>query len=396
MIHSMNFCLLTMILGASALRIGTLSEESLDLREVPRFGGDSLQTFATRTPPLTKMDAVHVHPLDEMHSIQLQKSGVNSNDLRCSALWNRSYVIGSDGKHKCRKREMNPRALDGAPTPNMCIREYRDVVSDAFNEYGYWSDCLLLADLWKSLPDRSSEHQTADVTDSCAAGYQSKKLYMDIGANIGTCLLQMIARADVPHTLAFEPNPANLFYLTNSILATPGAPDKCSLFPDALGSSTEEHLIYSEPGNAGNTILDSPTHASQIPVGKVITHALDDVLMKNGPPPYIHLLKIDAQGYEVKIFQGASKLFSARAVNAVKFELATDWLIDQNTTQAEYINQFINYGFDIYMTDNLEKPLDHKSLQSFACNFKGVVDLVAVLKASRPDGPEFKLVCPGH
>jgi len=233
-----------------------------------------------------------------------------------------------------------------------------------------------------------------DAMDSCVAGLQTNpKLYVDIGANIGTCLLQMIARTDVPHTLAFEPNPANLFYLTNSMLATPGAADKCSLYPDALGATSEEHVIYQEPGNAGNTVLDHPIHANAKPVGKVITRALDDVLMQNGRSPYIHLLKIDAQGYEVQILRGASKLLSSRAVNAVKFELATDWLIGQNTTPAEYINQYINNGFDIYAPDNLQAPISYEALRKFACEGSVIVDLVAILKHHVNDGAESQFMC---
>jgi len=284
----------------------------------------------------------------------------------------------------------------------MCIREYPDGISTDFSKLGYWPDCLLLADLWKSLPDRSSEHKVGDGMDSCMEGLQTNsKVYVDIGANIGTCLLQMIARTDVPHTIAFEPNPANLFYLTNSILATPGAPDKCSLYPHALGSASEEHVIYQESGNAGNTVLDHPVHADAKPVGKVTTYALDDMLIQSGRSPYIHLLKIDAQGYEVQILKGASKLLSSGAVNAVKFELARDWLVAQNSTPVEYVNQYIKNGYDIYGLDDLQNPLTYTALRKLACAVKkkhgkkqfGLsMDMVAILKKPRHDGAESKLV----
>jgi FkbM family methyltransferase len=321
---------------------------------------------------------------------------VSEGGVPCSAVWNRSHVVGADGDHKCKFQDMNPKALDGAPPPHMCLREYPEAVSSGFAKHGYWQDCLLLADLWKSLPDRSSEHRVGDGMDSCKKGLQTQsKVYVDIGANIGTCLLQMIARSDVPHTIAFEPNPENQFYLTNSILATPGAPDKCSLYPHALGSASGEHVIYQEGANAGNTVLDHPVHMGKNskPIGKVITYSLDDVLMKDGWSPYVHLLKIDAQGYEVQILKGASKLLSSGSVNAVKFELASEWLITQNTSSAEYINQYIKNGYDIYGVHNLQNPLKHETLRKFACARRVVVDLVAILKKAGHHGAETQIEC---
>eukprot|EP00971_Amphidinium_carterae_P312235 6206097-Amphidinium_carterae.1 len=44
---------------------------------------------------------------------------------------------------------------------------------------------------------------------------------MDIGANIGGCLLQMLARPDVNAALGFEPSASNLFYLTSSLMLNP-------------------------------------------------------------------------------------------------------------------------------------------------------------------------------
>merc|ERR1719316_1225865 len=94
----------------------------------------------------------------------------------------------------------------------MCLRNYSDVVSDQVKANGTWEDCPLLAALWASLPDRSRQF---------GAAARRGKLYVDIGANIGACLLPMMARPDMKDALAFEPSPRNLFYLTNSILANP-------------------------------------------------------------------------------------------------------------------------------------------------------------------------------
>eukprot|EP00747_Dinoflagellata_sp_TGD_P196625 gnl/TRDRNA2_/TRDRNA2_66988_c0_seq1.p1 gnl/TRDRNA2_/TRDRNA2_66988_c0~~gnl/TRDRNA2_/TRDRNA2_66988_c0_seq1.p1 ORF type:complete len:325 (+),score=44.65 gnl/TRDRNA2_/TRDRNA2_66988_c0_seq1:95-976(+) len=264
---------------------------------------------------------------------------------------------------------MAPTALDGAPAPQMCARPYPDVVSDALKANGAWQDCLLLSDLWK-LSDRSQGNSSYDPCPSASHPRPTvQKLYVDIGANIGSCLLQMMAREDVPHGVAFEPNPANLFYLTSSILATPGTAQKLTLYPDALGSHFESHMLYEEPGNAGNTVLDKPIHGSRMLAGEVITRTLDDVFMSSSKPPYIHLMKIDAQGFEVEILKGASKLLASRSINAVKFEVAADWLAAQNTSVAEYLNIFMGSGFDIYTgaPSSTAMPMTDQELHDVAC-----------------------------
>jgi len=200
---------------------------------------------------------------------------------------------------------------------------------------------------------------------------------MDVGANIGACLLPMMAQPDVHSALAFEPNPANLFYLSNTLLSNPQIKGKVELYPFALGDEDKTSPIYTEQGNAGNTVVGQATQTSPSAVGKVDIKTFDEVLMQGDTPPYIHLMKMDAQGYEVKILQGASKLFSSGAVNAVKFELATDWLMKQGTSAAEYMNTYMRYGFQIHDT-NTKQLLSQELLHSFACGPPIVMDFVAV------------------
>merc|ERR1719478_1937094 len=98
----------------------------------------------------------------------------------------------------------------------------------------------------------------------------------------------------------------------------------------------------------------------------LVTRKLDDVLMKDNKFPYIHLMKMDAQGFEVKILQGASRLFASGAVNAVKFELATQWLVEQGTSPAEYINTYMHYGYQIFDSDS-KQLVGQNVLHSVAC-----------------------------
>merc|ERR1711971_14900 len=187
----------------------------------------------------------------------------------------------------------------------------------------------------------------------------------------------MMARPDVKMALAFEPNPKNLFYLTSSILANPKSKEKVTLYPVALGKETAKLPIYMESGNAGNTVVGRPTHTSRSPSAQVQVHKLDDILMDCSKPPYIHLMKIDAQGFEVNIVHGARKLFESGVVNAVKFELATDWLVQQGTSSAEYFNIFMHHGFQIRAPSG-QHVLSQQALHAYACGPPVIQDFVAI------------------
>jgi len=309
-------------------------------------------------------------------------------------------VLGSDGGRQCEYHHMTA-------GPQMCCRNYPDVVSDAVKYQGGWGDCPALVSWWRFLQDRTGKSE---------AGHG--KFYADIGANIGSCLLPMMAQPDVENALAFEPNPANLFYLTSSILANPQIKQKVKLYPFALGSGTKTKPIYTEAGNAGNTVVgqathttggivgevkikklddvlmsgDTPQHISLMSMDALVTRKLDDVLMKDNKFPYIHLMKIDAQGYEVKILHGASKLFASGAVEAVKFELATDWLVKQGTSSAEYMNTYMGYGFQIHDTDSKE-VLSQGYLHSIACGPPVIQDFVAVRVTKGEVVTQKQIVC---
>lgn len=93
----------------------------------------------------------------------LRRSIGTKRHSRVPIVWNRSHVLGTDGNHKCEIVNMTDIGLDGAIAPRMCIREYWDVISWQLKKDGFWADCLLLAQLWKSLPDRRSEYQMGNV-----------------------------------------------------------------------------------------------------------------------------------------------------------------------------------------------------------------------------------------
>jgi len=247
-------------------------------------------------------------------------------------------------------------------------------LSDVVRGMKRWPDCAELAYLWKTLPASPAAAKSTTFSPCEKQVYGAGKLFVDVGANIGSCTMQMLARPDVPEVVAFEPNPKNYFYLTGSVLKNQGFKERLALFPLALGQAAGSHPMYMQVGNAGNTVLDNAVGATEKQKVNARTTTLDEVFLESGKAPYIHLMKIDAQGFEVNILKGGSKLLASGAINAIHFELAPMWLLGEGTSPAELFTILVTNGYECYHSSgdaaenaNLPPVLTHDELEHIAC-----------------------------
>mmetsp|Transcript_69365 Transcript_69365/g.166313 ORF Transcript_69365/g.166313 Transcript_69365/m.166313 type:complete len:413 (+) Transcript_69365:151-1389(+) len=348
---------------APAPSVDSLNEGEADEADALPIDGKSVAPAAI---PLLKADA------------QSARVTLPCADSHCQHLWSGLQVTGRDhartadptipNEQDCimTKMKAGPYFGGGSP-PWMCLRHYWDIVSTDIRVKGMWRDCPVLAKLWE-MPCQEDQ------------ALCSRRIYIDIGANVGACLLLMLARPDVERAIAYEPSLANLFYLTSTLLLNPLLAQKVNLYTAALGSTAGMHAIYAEPNNAGNTILDSASGYSKI--GDVATVTLDDSLMSLSPLPYIHVAKLDAQGYEVKILRGAKRVLSAGLVAVWKFELSRRHLLAQNTKASEYLNCFLEANYYIAREATLGgkyQPLNAAQLHQYGCTSSlSEIELLAV------------------
>ena len=86
----------------------------------------------------------------------------------CWRIWGRREVLGEDNK-QCSKytecRQFTRRCswcaskliagsasmLEAENPPQLCLRDYHDIISDKVKQLGYWPDCLPLEELWTTL-----------------------------------------------------------------------------------------------------------------------------------------------------------------------------------------------------------------------------------------------------
>jgi FkbM family methyltransferase len=214
--------------------------------------------------------------------------------------------------------------------------------------------------------------------EDCAAG---NSVTLDVGSNIGSCTLMLVMMEK--KVVAFEPNPHNLFFLTNSIKRLPQQyRQHLTLHAAGAGASAGAHKMFSQQGNFGNSIMDNPNQSDNVPLHTVFTVTLDDALWPNAslPPPCIPVMKMDVQGFEVQALQGAKRLLAARAIKRIATEIAPSFLAAQGTKASALIRLLLDSGFRFEGHESYDQPStqDWLDAQATMNPFHGI-DVVVTL-----------------
>mmetsp|Transcript_73775 Transcript_73775/g.139351 ORF Transcript_73775/g.139351 Transcript_73775/m.139351 type:complete len:406 (-) Transcript_73775:193-1410(-) len=314
----------------------------------------------------------------------------------CITSWDGVKPLGHDGDFQCWRQNISRlpsttrHCRHCGDEPRMCLRRYSEEISDELKKEHKRRDCELLSLMWEALPDKSRAltHSSFLPCDWWDRKEGPRRLFVDVGADIGACLLPMAMRQDVEGAVAIEPYPKNLFYLTSGILMNPQLQNKTIVYPYAAGQrSWKQEPLYEAAGDAAGVVVGRPLklqdHDTAQKAGTVTEQRLDDIFGSKGKHfPYIHVLKLDAQGYEVKILQGARELLKAGAINAVKFGIATHWLRNQGSEPAELLNIFVQHHYQIFdklCYDKVSCPfVSDQTLHDAACGPPISEDFVAI------------------
>lgn len=190
-------------------------------------------------------------------------------------------------------------------TGTICLHDSGDqYVSGSVLRTGRWYGCDLLPNLYEK---------------------HGSGLYIDIGANIGTCVLTMLLDTNAT-IVAFEPNPNNLFCLTSTLLRLPlSQQSRVSVFPFALGSTRMNSTINAPQQNMGNGVVgkivkDFPSQVFNPPI-PIQVEVFDQVIPSVS---YVPVLKIDVQGFECEVIRGAKNLINVS--QSIMSEIETKFL----------------------------------------------------------------------
>lgn len=150
---------------------------------------------------------------------------------------------------------------------------------------------------------------------------EKHKLFVDVGGNIGS--KSLVALKNGYDVIAFEPNPATAAILEINVLLN-NFRDHFVLFRTAVADVIGKATFYINPVLMSQSSLyqdvstanDPHTLKVEVPV-KTLDRTLN-------PEQEITILKIDAEGAELPVLQGAKNLLGKHQIQSVVWEVAND------------------------------------------------------------------------
>ena len=143
---------------------------------------------------------------------------------------------------------------------------------------------------------------------------------LDVGANVGnftSLLLRCFPNATIH---AFEPQPKNHIHLIETIGSS-----QIKAYNVAMGQTRCRLTLYDRSDSDGSEhatlhrSVISEIHQVGVVSFEVDAQTLDDFAEEEGVK-YIDFLKIDTEGNELAVLQGASKMLTARAIGCAFFK----------------------------------------------------------------------------
>jgi FkbM family methyltransferase len=260
-------------------------------------------------------------------------------------MWNRQ-AVSTFGNYTCGWATFN--ATNGE-TAQMCVHPGRDVVSRYIKSKGRFPDCDKLTQLW----------QKGDANEN-AVSVSDQSVYLEIGGNIGSCVMQMLlTTSDVP-IIVFEPDPRNRFCMTSTLMTlSQDQRDRVSLFPIALGAETASSTINAAKGNFGNSVVgmavadhgvDDQQFFAPIPIR---VERIDSILDIDNPSWNVPLTKMDVQGFECFVVDGMNLVL--QRIGTIATEMADKWLTAQGCSGAALAYRMRAADFDVIFRGKLLK-----------------------------------------
>ncbi len=176
---------------------------------------------------------------------------------------------------------------------------------------------------------------------------EENDIVLDIGANIGIFTKYAIAKG-ASEIYAFEPIKENY-----ELLVKNNDWDNVEIFNSGISNEVKKEKFYIDSTSGGHTIINKDLNNTRTNQTQDIQcYSLDYLFEKDIIPHNINFAKIDAEGAEIKIFEGIS---NANLIKIEKFAIEWhDFLFDDKSLLDNLINRFIklNYKFHIDKTSN--------------------------------------------
>jgi len=184
-------------------------------------------------------------------------------------------------------------------------------------------------------------------------------IVFDVGTNIGTVANWFSKRTK--HVYGFEPHPDNIRITQDQILLRQST--NITLSQIALGSEPGTLPLHVKSFHGhhsfGNTAASPTVEIIEVEVGTV-----DQFCSTNGIER-IDFLKIDVEGFEENVLQGASTMLSNQSIGLVLFELRHSILTSVGKNTQDIFTPLVKHGYTVFTLNGrtltvaeLERPMD--------------------------------------
>ncbi|KAL3131521.1 hypothetical protein ABBQ38_007824 [Trebouxia sp. C0009 RCD-2024] len=232
---------------------------------------------------------------------------------------------------------------------SMFCYQQHDIVSHSILTHGSWEAGTSYTVL-----------ETLEAACNKLGVLKEDAVFLDIGANIGWYLL-LVAAAGYS-AIAFEPMPANEQLLRRSICSNPNFQQQLTLHNDMLSDAPHSNCtMFSDEQNLGDGIvscdqnLHFATGYSARETG-IDVKTLDVVLADLHRP--ILVVKMDVEGHEAHVLQGATKTILEAQVPYLMFEFSFAW-VEKNGGRPHYVlNSLVEAGYQFSFDDFHGAPFD--------------------------------------
>ena len=174
---------------------------------------------------------------------------------------------------------------------------------------------------------------------------QTGDTVVDIGANIGLFTAQLARAVGPTGTVhAFEPEPANHALLAGN-MARNGF-GQVRLHAAALGAEPGTTQLHTSDFNGGmHRLYDSVVCSG--PAVDVPVYRIDDVFAATE----LHLIKIDVEGYEPWVLQGAERCLRASPRLKIISEYCPPSMLEAGTLPSDMLHRLLGLGYHPHQLD---------------------------------------------
>lgn len=200
-------------------------------------------------------------------------------------------------------------------------------------------------------------HGHSDCADIARSGVPIRVI-LDVGANVGAVAREYLRQFPEARVHCFEPVPATFEQLRANL----GGSSRATLHREAVGTAVGTTKMFIGSNSLTNSLVKSDNHSNEI---EVPVTTLDAFCAQHGIQA-IDLLKVDAEGFDMEVLRGGTKLLSSGRVTFILVEVTPNRSVAQHVWLGEVQGFLEPLGFQFYGLYDQMLAWDGRPMVQFA------------------------------